>query len=140
PTGSRKDDEFDPVRQQGRGSPSRSVDFQKMQEIAHYILRKTPAEEDILRTRTIFAICNEAKLQESWQLMYDFAMQLDLERLLSDQNQLNDQQRLIGYQEWLSKVVESLYGLERYDESMDFACKGFESYPQKQLFHEWYER
>jgi hypothetical protein len=72
--------------------------------------------------------------------MYDFAMQLDRERLLSAQSQLNGQQRIIGYQEWLCKVIESLYGLKRNDECMDFARKGIERYPHKQLFYEWYER
>jgi len=133
-------DEIDVLKQETQSAPNRSVDFQKMQEVANYILRKTPAEEDILRTRTIFAICNEAQRQESWQDMYDFAMQLDLERLLSEQNQLNGQQRIISYQEWLSKVIESLFELKRYDECLDFAHGGIERYPHKQLFHEWYER
>jgi len=140
PPGSRKDDGSDTVKYEERGDPNSGTDFQKMQEVAHYILSKAPTEEDILRIRAIFAICNEAKRQESWQLMYDFAMKLDLKRLLSEQNQLNGQQRIVAYQEWLSKVVESLYGLKRYGECMDFARKGFESYPQKQLFYEWYER
>src|SRR5438270_5007578 len=116
PAESRRDDEFDAVKQEEQSDPISSVDFQKMQEVAHHILRKAPAEEDILRTRTIFAICNEAKRQESWQVMYDFAMQLDPERLLTEQNELDGQKRVVIYQEWLFKVVESLFGLKRYKE------------------------
>ncbi len=138
--GSRRDDEFDAVKQERQSVTNGSLDFQKMQEVAHYILRKAPAEEDLLRTRTIFAICNEAKRQESWQVMYDFAMQLDLERLLSEPSQMDGQRRIISYQAWLSKVIESLFELKRYDECMDFAQRGIESYPHKQIFYEWHER
>ena len=136
---SRRDDEFAGVKQERQSDPNNSLDFQKMQEVAHYILSKTPVEDVILRTRTIFAICNEAKRQESWQVMYDFAIQLDPGRLLSEQNELDGQKRILNYQEWLSKIIESLFGLKRYEECMDFARTGSEKYPQKKLFSWWYE-
>lgn len=125
----------DKVKQERQSGP----DFQKMQEVARYILGKTPATDDILRTRTIFAICNEAKRQENWQVMYDFAIQLDPERLLGEQNELDGQKQIVNYQEWLCKMSESLFELKRYEECTEFARKGIEKYPHKKLFYWWHE-
>jgi tetratricopeptide (TPR) repeat protein len=108
-----------------------------MQEVANYILSRISAEEDILRTRTIFAICNEAKQRGNWQIMYDFAIQLDPERLSTEQREWKGRKLPSDYQSWLFKMVRSLLELERYEECLDFASKGIEKYPSEKLFYWW---
>ena len=132
-TESMEDNEFDDVEHEQHSNP----DFQIMQEAARYILSRAPAEENILRTRTIFAICNEAKQRGNWQIMYDFAVQLDPGRLSTEQREWNGRKLPSDYQSWLFKVVRSLLELERYEECLDFASKGIEKYPSEKLFYWW---
>src|SRR6266566_3255043 len=80
-------DEVDDLEHEKQSSP----DFQKMQDVVRYILGKASATDDLLRIRTIFAICNEAKRRGSWQVMYDFAVQLDPERLSCEKEEWNGQ-------------------------------------------------
>ena len=130
---SMEDNEFDDV---GHEQHDNQV-FQKMQEAARYILSRASAEDEILRTRTIFAICNEAKQRGNWQIMYDFAVQLDPGRLSTEQREWNGRKLPSDYQNWLFKMVRSLLELERYEECLDFASKGIEKYPSEKLFYWW---
>jgi len=130
---SMEDNEFDDVEYEQHSNP----DFQKKQEVARYILSRASADDDILRTRTIFVICNEAKQRGNWQVMYDFAVQLEPERLSTEQKELNGQKRMSNYQEWLCKMVKSLFELKRYEECIDFARNGMEKYPREKLFPWW---
>jgi tetratricopeptide (TPR) repeat protein len=125
--------EFDDVEHEQQGNS----DFRKMQEVANYILSRLSANEDILRTRTIFAICNEAKQRGNWQTMYDFAIQLDPERLSTEQREWKGRKLPSDYQSWLFKMVRSLLELERYKECLVFASKGIEKYPSEKLFYWW---
>src|SRR5437867_7538488 len=127
------DNEVDDLEHEKQSNPN----FQKMLAVANYILSKASATEDILRTRTIFAICNEAKQRGNWQVMYDFASQLDPERLLAEQKELYGQKKMSDHQEWLCKVVKPLFELKRYEECIDFAHKGIEKYPREKLFPWW---
>lgn len=115
-------------------------DFQKIQEVARYILNKSSAGDDILRTRTIFAICNEAKQRGNWQVMYDFAVQLLPEQLSVDQHEWNGQKLSSDYQRWLYIIVRCLLELKRYDECIEFTHKGIETFPYDKLFPWWLAR
>lgn len=130
---STEDSETDDVEDERQGNS----DFQKMQNAAHYILAKAPATEVLLRTRTIFAICSEAKQRGNWQVMYDFAAQLDSEPLSKEQKELNGKKLPSDYQQWLCKMVRSLIELKRYEECIEFAQKGIEQYPREKLFPWW---
>ena len=127
---SMEDNEFDDVEHEQHSNP----DFQKMQEAARYILSRASAEEDILRTRTIFAICNEAKQRGSWQVMYDFAVQLAPESLSTEQREWNGQKLIPDYQNWLHKMAKSLFELKRYEECVNFVQRGIEKYPRDKQF------
>lgn len=115
-----------------------SADFQKMQKAARYILKKSSDTEDILRIRTIFAICNEAKQRGQWQVMYNFAVQLAPERLSTEQQERDGRKLPSDYQRWLYLMIRSLLELKRYTECLDFADKGIERYPGEKLFHWWH--
>ena len=127
------DNEFNDV---GHDKLSNS-DFDVIQKRAQYILKKSSATDDILRTRTVFAICNEAKQRGKPQVMYDFACQLDPERLSSEQKEWNGRKLPSDYQRWLYMMVRSLLELNRYDECMEFARKGSEKVPREKLFYWW---
>jgi len=111
--------------------------YQQMQKAASYILSKAPATEDILRNRTVFAICHEAKQREIWQDMHDFAVQLDPERLSKEQQEWKGQKISSDYQKWLYQMVRSLLELKRYEESMEFAQRGIDDNPREKLFPWW---
>jgi len=127
------DNDFDDVEYNRQDN----ADFDDMQKKARYILGKSLATDDTLRTRTIFAVCNEAKKRGNWQAMYDFVHQLDPERLSTEQQEWNGQKLPSDYQRWLYKMVRSLLELKRYDECLEFACKGSEKFPYEKLFCWW---
>lgn len=121
---------LEPEKQKGQ-------DFQQMQKIAGYILRKAPVSEELLRKRTILAICKQAKLLGNWQVVYNFTIQLDPEQLSREQVERDGQKLPSEYQNWLYKMVGSLFELKRYEECVSFAQKGIEQYPREKLFFWW---
>ena len=108
--------------------------FQRMQNVTNYVLKKTPPANVLLRTKFVFGICREAKLRGKWQIVYDFAMQLDVEKL---ERQPTEGRRMSEYEQWLYLVIKALFEIGRYGECLTIALQGVESYPQNKHFPWW---
>lgn len=114
--------------------------FPQIQKVAAYILKKSSTSDYLLRSKTIFAVCREAKLRGNWQIMYNFALHLDPEHLPAEPEEWNGQKMKPAYHRWLYIMVRSLLELKRYDECLEFANRGIEKYPNDKLFYWWQAR
>jgi tetratricopeptide (TPR) repeat protein len=115
-------------------------DFEDMQKRARYILKRSLADDTLLSTKTVFAICREAKLRDKWQIVYDFAMQLNPEQMSSEKEEWNGRKLPSDYQRWLYLMVRSLLEVKRNDECITFATKGIDKFPNEKLFYWWQAR
>ena len=112
--------------------------FVKMQKATLYILEKSSphAPQDmLLRKKFIFGICREAKQRGKWELVYQFATQLDSTQLAREPDQWSP---MSEYEQWLYRVVKALFELERYEECQKMAQQALETYPQNKHFHWWH--
>lgn len=130
---SEKVDEEDEVHEAERARAV-ELDLPKMQEIGNYILSKASPTDDLLLTRTIFALCNAAKQLGSWHVAYDFAVRLNPERLSTEASEWQGQKIQSDYQRWLNIMVKALFHLKRFEECIAYAQKGIEYYPREKLF------
>jgi tetratricopeptide (TPR) repeat protein len=112
--------------------------FKKMQKATIYVLEKISPHEPkdmLLRKKFILGICREAKLRKKWEIVYQFATQLDPAQLAHEADQWS---RMPEYEQWLYRVVKALLKLERYEECQKMAQQALETYSQNKYFHWWY--
>jgi hypothetical protein len=112
--------------------------FKKMQNATLYILEKSSphsAQDLLLRKKFIFGICREAKLRGKWQIVHQFATQLDPSQLAREPDQWSP---MSDYEQWLYRVVKALFELERYEECQAMAQQAVEAYPQNKHFPWWH--
>ncbi|HZU66038.1 MAG TPA: hypothetical protein VFA09_02070 [Ktedonobacteraceae bacterium] len=90
------------------------------------------------RKQAAFAICKEAKLLKKWDLVLEFAQQLDPQMLSLEQKELNGRRLLSDYQRWAFAITRALLELERYDECITHAREASEKFPQESFhFQRW---
>jgi hypothetical protein len=109
--------------------------FRKMQNAAIYVLKKSSPQDTLLRKKFIFGMCREAKLRGKWQIVQQFASQLDPTQLAREPDQWSP---MSEYEQWLYRVVKALFELERFEECQKMAQQAVESYPQNKHFHWWH--
>ncbi|GHO49635.1 cold-shock protein [Ktedonospora formicarum] len=117
-------------------SSPNEVDFAHLQKRAAYILSHKEVD-NLLRKKIVFALCAQAKHRQKWQIMYNFASQLDPEKLSTQEEDFNGRKSRSEHQRWLEAMTRSLLELEQYEECQTFTQKGCELYPKEKLFPWW---
>ncbi len=112
------------------------VEFKVMVHATRHLLKLTT--EPLPRTLAVLALCKEAKRLEKWEVMREFAQQLDATTLSLEQKELNGRRLPSDYQKWAFYITRALLELEYYDECMRYAWAAIEQYPDDSLhFRRW---
>lgn len=134
-TSENKDDEEISSSETNRGDDNQ---FRKMQSATEYVLKKSSPHSQsdmLLRKKFIFGICREAKQRGKWQIVHQFAIQLDPTQLTREPDQYSP---MSEYEQWLYRVVKALFELECYEECQKQAQQALEGYPQNKHFRWWH--
>lgn len=113
------------------------IDFATRVNAARNVFKLT--SDPLTRKQAVFAICKEAKLLKKWELMYEFAQQLDPKTLSREQKELGGRPLKSDYQRWLFYMTRVLLELDRYDECILYAHEAIAAFPQDCLYFRWWE-
>lgn len=128
------------VRGEGDAEPEAPAEerpeFAVMVKAARRILKLS--EEELPRTRAVFAICRAARARSEWPTVIEFIQTLDPEMLSDEAREQNGRTLPSDRQQWLYIMTRACLELERYEECRRFAREGMERYPSMMHFPRWH--